>query len=147
MIYTILIGLFIVGLLIYTLNESKAEVERLKEAMVQKELELIEEIKKARKDSKFRSSSVSWGKSVEHFTPFMDSFPIPPEDVIFLGMPIDYVGFTDTNSKAGCEVHFIEVKSGQSAISQKQKNIKSAIQEGRVRWHEIRVAANTTRDV
>jgi predicted Holliday junction resolvase-like endonuclease len=121
---------------------TRTEVKRLEDIIVTKELELVEEVKKARQDSKFRSSAVNWGKSIEHFVPFMTKFPLPPEDVVFLGMPIDYVGFTDTESAKKCKVHFIEVKSGVSFLSTKQKNIKKAIEEGRVVFHEIAVDSN-----
>lgn len=142
MIYVIVVSLFVIGALVYIANMAKAEVKRLENIIVEKELELVEEIKKARRDSKFRSSAVNWGKSIEHFVPFMSKFPLPPEDVVFLGMPIDYVGFTDTESAKKCKVHFIEVKSGVSFLSTKQKNIKKAIEEGRVIFHEIAVDSN-----
>lgn len=142
MIYVIVISLLVIGALVYSTNIAKAEIRRLEQAIVDRELELIEEIKKARKDSKFRSSAVNWGKSIEHFVPFMTKFPLPPEDVVFLGMPIDYVGFTDTESAKKCKVHFVEVKSGVSFLSTKQKNIKKAIEEGRVVFHEIAVDSN-----
>jgi len=142
MIYVIVLSLFAIGTLVYLMNMLKAENKRLEDLIVTKELELVEEIKKARKDSKFRSSAVNWGKSIEHFVPFMSEFPLPPESVVFVGMPIDYVGFTNTDSKTKCEVHFIEVKSGNAFLMGKQKNIKNAIQEGRVHWHEIAVDGN-----
>jgi len=72
----------------------------------------------------------------------MDEFPIPTEDVTFLGKPIDYVGYTNTDSRDQCEVHFIEVKSGRSQLMKHQRNIKEAIKAGRVHWHEIRVDSN-----
>ena len=115
------------------------QLEKLKE---QHEEELRREITKARKEGKQRSAAVQWGKTIEHFVPFMEEFPIPAEDVVFLGMPIDYVGFTNTGSKTKCEVHFVEVKSGSSFLMGKQKNIKKAIEEGRVRWHEVSVDGN-----
>jgi predicted Holliday junction resolvase-like endonuclease len=142
MIYVIVISLLVIGALVYITNITKAEVKRLENIIVEKELELVEEIKKARKDSTFRSSAVNWGKTIEHFVPFMTKFPVPPEDVVFLGMPIDYVGFTNTDSKTKCEVHFIEVKSGNAFLMGKQKNIKQAILDGRVKWHEIAVDGN-----
>jgi predicted Holliday junction resolvase-like endonuclease len=142
MIYVIVISLLVIGALVSITNITKAEVKRLEQIIVKKELELVEEIKKARKDSTFRSSAVNWGKTIEHFVPFMTKFPVPAEDVVFVGMPIDYVGFTSTDSKTDCKVHFIEVKSGNSSLSTKQKNIKKAIEEGRVIFHEIAVDAN-----
>lgn len=114
-----------------------------KAALVAKDVAHEIEKAKVHQNSKFKSSAVNWGFCIENFVPFTDTFPIPPEDVNFLGKPIDYVGFTNTNSKTGCEVHFIEVKSGKSFLSQKQKNIKKAIEEGRVRWHEVRAATNS----
>lgn len=142
MVYVIISSLFAIGVLVYLMNIAKTEIKRLENIIVEKELELVEEIKKARKDSAFRSSAVNWGKTIEHFVPFMTKFPIPPEDVVFLGMPIDYVGFTNTGSKTKCEIHFVEVKSGNAFLMSKQKNIKKAIQEGRVYWHEIAVDSN-----
>jgi len=118
----------------------KYQLEKLKEAH---EEELRREVTKARKDAKQRSAAVQWGKSIEHFVPFMSEFPVPAEDVTFLGMPIDYVGFTDTSSKTKCAVHFVEVKSGQAAMMSKQRNIRDAIKAGRVHWHEISVEGNT----
>ncbi len=142
MIYVIVSSLFAIGVLVYLMNIAKAEIKKLENIIVEKELEIVEEVKKARKDSKFRSSAVNWGKTIEHFVPFMTKFPVPPEDVVFLGMPIDYVGFTDTENAKECAVHFLEVKSGSSALSTKQKNIKKAIEQGRVIFHEITVDSN-----
>ena len=117
----------------------KYQLEKLKEAH---EEELRREITKARNEGKQRSAAVQWGLTIENFVPFMDEFPIPTEDVNFLGKPIDYVGYTDTDSKENCAVHFIEVKSGRSQLLKHQRNIKEAIQSGRVYWHEIRVDSN-----
>lgn len=142
MIYIIAACLSIIVGLFYLMNMARTEIKRLETIIVTKELELVQELKKARKDSTFRSSAVNWGKSIEHFVPFMTKFPVPPEDVVFLGMPIDYVGFTDTESAKKCKVHFVEVKSGVSFLSTKQKNIKKAIEEGRVIFHEIAVDGN-----
>lgn len=95
-----------------------------------------------RADAKKRSGAVTWGKAIEHFVPFMEKFPVPVESCSFLGMPIDYVAFTETGSGTKCTVHFIEVKSGNAALLTKQKNIKKAIENGRVKWHEVSVEGN-----
>lgn len=120
-------------------NQLKKEISQIKEDF-EKEKGAI------RKDARKRSAAVQWGKSIEHFVPFMSDFPIPAEDVTFIGMPIDYVGFTNTGSKTKCEVHFVEVKSGKSMLMGKQRNIKNAILEGRVKWHEIAVEGNTQKE-
>lgn len=140
MFQTVLISIVIFNLIItilgLSLYKAKQKIRSIEEAF---NLERT----KIRKDAKFRSSAVNWGKTIEHFVPFMEKFPVPPEDVVFLGMPIDYVGFSNTTSKTKCEVHFVEVKSGSSFLMGKQKNIKKAIQEGRVYWHEVAVEGNT----
>ena len=128
-------------------NHLKGEITKLKLELAEKDAAHIVEKAKVKKDSTFRSSAVNWGKSIEHFVPFMTKFPLPPEDVVFIGMPIDYVGFTDTASKTKCAVHFVEVKSGKSILMGKQRNIKRAIQEGRVHWHEIAVDGNRAEQV
>jgi len=97
-------------------------------------------------EAKKRSNAVQWGLSIENFAPFMDEFPLRPEDVTFLGKPIDFVGYSDTNSPELCKVHFVEVKSGSSQLLKHQRNIKKAIQEGRVFWHEVRVKSNKKKD-
>lgn len=135
-----------VTLLAIKLREYVQQVSELKQQLLEKDAAHIIEKAKVKKDSKFRSSAVNWGKSIEHFVPFMSKFPIPPEDVVFVGMPIDYVGFTDTESAKKCQVHFVEVKSGASFMSTKQKNIKKAIEEGRVVFHEIAVESNKPED-
>jgi len=95
------------------------------------------ELEKYKKEFLQRSDAVRRGFCVETFVPFTEQFPVPAEDVSFLGKPIDFVGFTDTNSRETCTVHFIEVKSGKSKLTTKQRNIKTAIQQGRVKWHEV----------
>jgi len=80
--------------------------------------------------------------TIENFVPFMDEFPVKPEEAIFMGKPIDYVSFSDTHDPEKCAVHIIEVKSGNSQLLKHQRNIRDAIKAGRVQWHEIRVKSN-----
>ncbi len=129
---SIVLGVILIGVIIfYTLK-----IKKLKD-------DFDDERVLIKIDAKRRSGAVQWGKTIEHFVPFTSEFPVPAEDCTFLGMPIDYVAFTDTKSKTKCAVHIIEVKSGSSFLMSKQKNIKKAIEEGRVHWHEISVDGNT----
>lgn len=143
MIY-ILISVILIVLLV-TVRHYFKSYRRLKEDLQRQKTLFDAERKKISADAKKRSGAVRWGKAIEHFAPFMTTFPIPPEDVTFLGMPIDFIGFTETDDPEKCEVHFIEVKSGKAFLSKKQFNIKKAIQEGRVNWHELSVEGNTVK--
>tara|TARA_R110000796_G_scaffold192286_3_gene308987 strand:+ start:1070 stop:1504 length:435 start_codon:yes stop_codon:yes gene_type:complete len=139
--------LFLLGLTFLTIflvwNFNK-QLEKLK---ADHEAELKSKVLEARRDGKQRSAAVQWGKSIEHFVPFMEDFPIPVEDVTFIGMPIDYVGFTESADKKKCAVHFVEVKSGKSILASKQRNIRDAIKAGRVHWHEVSVEGNSEKEL
>ena len=99
----------------------------------------VKEEKSIREDAYQRSRAVSFGKTIEHYVPFMENFPVEPKDVQFFCKPIDYIAFSNRASKKKCAVHFIEVKSGNSNLNTHQKNIKDAILKGRVYWHEFNV--------
>jgi predicted Holliday junction resolvase-like endonuclease len=92
----------------------------------------VKEEKRIRDDAYQRSRAVGFGKTIEHFVPFMKGFPLKPKDVQFYGNPVDYIGIKNRDSKHKCEIHFIEVKSGSSNLNQHQRNIKLAVEEGRV---------------
>jgi predicted Holliday junction resolvase-like endonuclease len=82
--------------------------------------------------SKLNSSYIRFGKSFEHFVPFTKNFPGNKENTVFLGMPIDLVNFDEDTIK------FIEVKTGQSQLSPKQRKIKKQIEDGKVEFLEVR---------
>ena len=143
MIYVTTIALLLVLGVVYYV--SKKKIKELQKTITEIQVNFEKERGSIRADAKKRSGAVQWGKTIEHFVPFMEDFPVPPEDCTFLGMPIDYVAFSNTASKTKCSVHFVEVKSGNAFLMGKQKNIKKAIEEGRVHWHEIAVDGNNVK--
>jgi predicted Holliday junction resolvase-like endonuclease len=88
--------------------------------------------------SRRKSSEVRTGKIVEVLAPILEDFPIdvkaPGTSTVFLGQPIDYVHFG-----ADGEVTFIEVKSGNSRLSDFQERIRAAVKAGNVSWAEYRI--------
>ena len=109
--------------------------------------ELIEVKERQLKDEAFsRSRAVMFGKTIEKFVPFLKDFPADPRDSIFLGKPIDYICFTDRGSKKKSIVKFVEIKSGKSSLNSHQQNIKEAIINGRVEWHEVQVDGLTAEE-
>jgi predicted Holliday junction resolvase-like endonuclease len=96
--------------------------------------------KNERKDAINRSRAVLSGQMLEQVAPFLPDFPCNPADVRFVGKPIDFVAFPGAvDNKPISEVLFIEVKSGTSALSEREKEIKNAIQKGRVKYIEYRI--------
>mgnify|MGYP003120433997 CR=1 FL=1 len=110
-----------------------SETEFIK-ALADSEKTLQEEIESRKKLlTQKKSSEVRLGHIAETLAPFLDQFNFDPENCIFLGQPIDYVSFDDS------VITFIEVKSGKSQLSSKQRHIRDLIKSKQVAWKEIRI--------
>ncbi len=92
-----------------------------------------------RSDAIKRSRSVIGGQVAEQLAPFLPGFPCHPGDARFIGKPVDFIAFPGlTEDNAVHEVLLIEVKTGKSALSGREKEVKRAVAEGRVRYVEYR---------
>ena len=107
--------------------------------MIQK-AKLHSVIKKERADAVKKSRAVLGGQFGEQLAPYLPGFPCNPGDVQFLGSPVDYVAFPGyAEGKEIKDVVFIEVKSGQSTLSARERQIKEAVKAGRVHYVEYRL--------
>ena len=98
---------------------------------------------KVRKDAIKRSRSVIGGQLAEQVAPFLPGFPCNPGDPRFIGKPVDFIAFPGmTEDNRVHEVLLIEVKTGKSALSGREKEVKKAVAEGRVRYVEYRADDN-----
>lgn len=80
-----------------------------------------------------RSAYVKFGKTFEQFAPFTKNFTQEEKNgFTFLGMPIDGIIFGDDTIK------FVEIKTGDSQLSAKQKKIRKMIENGQVEFMEVR---------
>lgn len=100
---------------------------------------IAEESKKASRESLKRSKAVLKGQAAEQIAPYLKDFPFYPGDCRFLGSPIDLIAFVGNTKKNVEKVVFIEIKTGESRLSLRQRQIKEAIQEGQVEWLEYRI--------
>ena len=92
-----------------------------------------------RKDAIKRSRSVIGGQVAEQIAPFLPGFPCDAADARFIGKPVDFIAFPGLNTgNTVNEVLLIEVKTGKSALSGREREIKRAVAEGRVRYVEYR---------
>jgi len=92
-----------------------------------------------RADAIKRSRSVLGGQLAEQVAPFLPGFPCNPGDARFIGKPVDFIAFPGlTEENTVHEVLLIEVKTGKSALSEREKEIKKAVAQGRVRYVEYR---------
>ena len=97
-------------------------------------------IKKERADAVKKSRAVLGGQFGEQLAPYLPGFPCNPGDVQFLGSPVDYVAFPGyAKGKEIKDVVFIEVKSGQSTLNTRERQIRDAVKAGRVHYVEYRL--------
>lgn len=98
------------------------------------------EIEEAREDAVKRSRSVLGGQIAEQVAPFLRDFPCRTEDCRFLGKPVDFIVFSGLyNNDTVNEIVFVEVKTGSSALSKREKSLKDAVEQKRVRYVEYRI--------
>ena len=121
-----------------SIQEKKIEIQTKEKGYevaigkLQDELKEQQELK-AKVTSQKKSSEVRLGHIAETLAPFLDQFEFEPEQCSFLGQPIDYISFGEE------EVTFIEVKSGNSQLSSKQRKIRDQVKNGKIKWKEIRI--------
>jgi len=92
-----------------------------------------------RQDAINRSQSVILGKVTEHLIPFHQNFPFNPKEARFIGSPIDMIVFDGIDNEDVVDVYIIEIKTGNSSLSKRQRLIRNAIENNRVFWRELNV--------
>ena len=99
----------------------------------------IKAIKQERVELKRRSftgaESSGFGQIVEKLSPSLPGFPLSSSDCRALFSPIDYVGFKGFTITREVEaLVFIDVKSGSNDLTPPQRQIKRAVEQGRVKF-------------
>ncbi len=152
-ILAILLGFLVLLLIVLWLKNwhLKARLDALYEGIEQEKAAAWQQIEaentewrqnetaRIRKEAISRSKNVVRGKIYEQLVPFADGFPFNPQDARFLGSPIDYIIFDGLDDGELREVVLAEVKSGNAKLSAREAMIREAVQEGRVRFIEMRV--------
>ncbi len=83
--------------------------------------------------SRKQSLSVKYGRMSEQFIPLLQIYPYDEQNFRFIGNPVDGVQFNDDS------VVFVEFKAADSKLSPGQKHIRKLVDEGKVRFEEIRI--------
>lgn len=92
-----------------------------------------------REDAVQRSLAVTAGKVHEQLIPYLPAFPYNPKDVRFLGSPIDLVVFDGLAEGRVRRIVFLEVKTGGSGLTSRERRVRDVIQAREVEWAELRV--------
>ena len=107
--------------------------------------EKSQEIKKQK--GRAASAHTTKGQILEKWCPFLEHPDIDPDweakNWAFMGQPIDYIIFDWRNDKtinmADGKIIMLDVKSGKSQLTKKQRRIRDLIKAGRVEWRTIRL--------
>ena len=107
--------------------------------------EKSQEIKKQK--GRAASARTTKGQILEKWCPFLEHPDIDPDweakNWAFMGQPIDYIVFDWRENKeinmADGKIVMLDVKSGKSQLTTKQRRIRDLIKAGRVEWRTIRL--------
>src|ERR1043166_166715 len=94
-----------------------------------------------RKDARQRSQSVIVGKVTEHIIPYLPDFSYNPKDARFVGSPVDFIVFDGLDAGSVRQVVFVEVKTGGSSLTPRERQVRDAVREQRAAWKELRIAS------
>jgi len=122
-----------IGFILWLLERKRA---REREGHLCKRIDsCIDDMFKAQ--SKMRSNAVRYGQKFEQMIPLATIFPFNMKDVRFLGSPVDMIIFNGLDEGELKEVVFVEVKTGKSNLSTRERMVRDCIINKKVRWTKI----------
>ena len=92
-----------------------------------------------RKDAVEKSRAVILGKVTEHVVPFFPGFHHNPKDARFIGTPVDFIVFDGLDDGEVRSIAFVEVKTGSSSLTTRERQIRNAVKQRLVEWEELRI--------
>lgn len=97
-----------------------------------------------REDAVQRSLAVTAGKVHEQLVPYLPEFGFNPKDARFLGSPVDLVVFDGLAAGDVKRVVFLEVKTGGSPLTTRERQVRDVIDAREVVWAEVRLNRGAT---
>jgi len=92
-----------------------------------------------RQDAVQRSQAVTSGNVHEQLVPYLPEFGFNPKDARFLGSPVDLLVFDGLDDGALRRVVFVEIKTGDSALTGRERQVRDVVRASQVVWEEIRI--------
>ncbi len=100
---------------------------------------IIDTEARIREDAIKRSRLVLGGKLAEQLSPYLPGFNYDPTEVRFIGTPVDLIIFPGLSEDRPKEIVFMEIKHGNSELTNREKKIKELVKNKKVRWDELRI--------
>jgi len=91
-----------------------------------------------RRDAVERSRTALGGRLSEQLAPFLPGFRYDPTEARFIGSPVDLLVFPGLSENEPKEIVFVEVKTGQSKLTQRERRVRELVEQKKVRWEEYR---------
>src|SRR6266516_2406258 len=92
-----------------------------------------------RQDAVQRSHAVTTGKVHEQLVPYLPEFGFNPKDARFLGSPVDLLVFDGLDDGELRRVVFLEIKTGGSALTGRERQVRDVVRAHQVAWAELRL--------
>ena len=96
-----------------------------------------------RQDAVQKSQAVTVGKVHEQLIPYLPDFHYNPKDARFLGSPVDLVVFDGLADGQVRRIVFLEVMTGVSTLTGRERQVRDVIEARQVEWAELRVASRS----
>jgi len=103
---------------------------------------VAKQVSEARTDAVKKSRDVIEGNVYQQLVSYFPEYKYTPSDSRFMGSPLDLVVFNGLSRGNVEEIIFIEIKSGKSYPTKRQKSVKDAIENGKVRYELLRLEKN-----
>ena len=97
-----------------------------------------------RADAIQRSRAVNRGLVAEQLAPHMVGFAYNPKDCHWVGQPIDYLVFDGLDAGELRRIVLLEVKTGGAQMNTRERQVRSAVQDGRVEYTIFRLDSSDT---
>lgn len=99
--------------------------------------DLAQRKEEARAASETAAASIGIGKMVEKVFFAHKDFSIDPSDCRFLAEPVDVIAFNGVAQNRVDSMTFMEVKTGGAGLSARQRQIKDAVGDKKVKWRVL----------
>ncbi len=115
-------------------------IDNIQTDLAERKRKVLDRRKKLKQRSEVATKSISVGKIIEKVAPAIKGFKYDRRDCRALFEPIDYIVFDGlARNNGGIEsLLFVDIKTGGSGLNKHQKQIKNAVESGKVQWDAFR---------
>jgi predicted Holliday junction resolvase-like endonuclease len=97
------------------------------------------DLRYAREDAVKKSRATIEGQTYEQLAPILPDWKYTPSDCKFMSAPVDYIVFSGLSTNTVEEIIILEIKTGDSQPTARQRSIRDAIKNGKVRYEVYRI--------